>query len=169
MRERPSVWLRAERFCAKRRQRPPRRVRAHGAAGDAPCPCEYRHGRRAGRGGRRGAARESERGAAGDQGAPPLFALSSAGRVGVGGSSRLSDRSELLVLRRVRRRPGRAVAPLWVGAPLRAARALLPPRPGLGRLRLPRGMWGCGSGKTKTTLGGRVGRDYSSFSSMVNV
>lgn len=54
------------------------------------------------------------------------------------------------VLRRVRRRPGRAVAQRGEGAPLRAARALLPPRPGLGRRASPAERGGdVGVGKLK--------------------
>lgn len=59
MRERPSVWLREEQFCAKRRQRPPRRVRAYGAAG------EYRGG-----GGAGGAAEEQPGGREGGRRRP---------------------------------------------------------------------------------------------------
>lgn len=166
MRERPSVWLREERFCAKRRQRPPRRVRAYGAAG------EYWGG-----GGAGGAAEEQPRGARGGPAAAmgPRHSLPSAApgpRAGWAGcGAALGSQT------------GRGT-PCFGGCG--GGRAELWPCGGRGpryvqcgrcsRLGLaldargsPAEREGCGSGKTKTTLGGGVGRNYSSLCSVVNV
>lgn len=59
MKERPSVWLETGVVLCGAAAAAPSCL-YHAAAGDSPCPCEYRHGRRASRG-----ATEEQRGGEG--------------------------------------------------------------------------------------------------------
>lgn len=135
---------RTEQLCAERRQRLPSYL--------CPWRCRWRAEplwvppRAAGGPGGR------ERGSRRPRGPAGLCPQAAPGPRSGGGGAALGSQTGRgpPVLRRVRRRPGRAVAQRGEGAPLWAARALLPPRPGLGRRASPAERGGdVGVGKLK--------------------